>query len=136
MLFKASQPLTAAGLLRSSDFVPLSEKKKKTQMLPDRTMLYRFPPPLRRPCWKRLHELDSIKLSGVKSKPLSFITSSCCSSSVCFSSCPRDGRARRPRQCLRVVIFLATEQWFSLGRAFLIIDTLWYGGGLASALAF
>lgn len=34
------------------------------------------------------------------------------------------------------VIFLAEEQWFSLGSAFLIIDTLWYGEGLVSALAF
>lgn len=37
---------------------------------------------------------------------------------------------------LTFVILLAEEQWFSLGSAFLIIDTLRYGEGLASALAF
>lgn len=34
------------------------------------------------------------------------------------------------------VILLAEEQCLSLGSAFLIIDSLWYGEGLVSALAF
>ena len=65
--FKASQLLTAAGPLRSSDFVLLYEKAttRLPQSISSSTTLYI--PPMH---WSRkLYDLDSIKLSGEISKP-------------------------------------------------------------------
>lgn len=86
-------------------------------------------------CSKKLDELDNFKLCGAISMLclihlwlLLFIFRFFCS--------PRDSSAQRPCQCLFLWFLLAKEQWFSLGRAFLIIDTLCYGEGLMSTPAF
>lgn len=86
-------------------------------------------------CSKKLYELDSIKLSGEISKLPLCLSDSCCSSSVGFLLLSQGRWCPEAVSVLIFVILLAEEQWFSLGSAFLIIDTLWYGEGLESALS-
>lgn len=87
-------------------------------------------------CSHKLYDLVGIKLSGEISKLPSSISDSCWFSSVRFFSSPRDGSAQRQCQCLYLWFCWQRNNSFSLGSAFLIIDTLWYGEGLVSALAF
>lgn len=85
---------------------------------------------------RKFYAVDSIKLPGKISKlPFAIIDFSL----FLFNPSLLPSQRRQCPKAVSVLIFvilLAEEQCFSLSSAFLIIDTLWYGEGLASALAF
>lgn len=119
---------------RSPDFVLLYKKSNNSTAPVNPQQYNTLHPPMRRS--RKLHDLGSIKLSGEISKLASSISHSLLF--LCTSFLLQSQRRLCPEamSVLIFVILLAAEQWFSLGRAFLIIDTLWYGEGLASASAF